>query len=270
METGNLSEWKRGTDTRPDHDSGRCYRPPEGVSSRHAHNGKYSMKLTINTESGKAGCRQNRDVEARTGDTFVYSAWYYLPRREVPTQRHVECLSVQVGLAYRCLDRNGSFLDDQHRAKPTRSTSTRVEVERRTHGSHARRIRSFRRFADTGANVPSAAAGLSQFGGGSRSARKLKQSGAFGGRLVVRQNGVLLWDMRHVRTKYPDGRQSWSVANYSNGIRDNPGDDLHRRRESRAALTGLHVPLCNANGRPKGLLVRREGPAGSTSRCCRR
>ena len=50
----------------------------------------------------------------------------------------------------------------------------------------------------------------------------LKQSGAFTGRLAVRQNGVLLWNMRHVRTKYPDGRQSWSVANYSNGIRDDP------------------------------------------------
>ena len=36
------------------------------------------------------------------------------------------------------------------------------------------------------------------------------------------QKIVLLWDMRHVRTKYPDGRQSWSVANYSNGIRDDP------------------------------------------------
>ncbi|HEX3256633.1 MAG TPA: hypothetical protein VHQ96_12650, partial [Gaiellaceae bacterium] len=42
--------------------------------------------MTINTESGKAGCRQNRDVEARTGGTFVYSAWYYLPKREVPTE----------------------------------------------------------------------------------------------------------------------------------------------------------------------------------------
>ena len=44
------------------------------------------MELTINTKFGKAGCRQNRDVEARTGKTFVYSAWYYLPRREVPTR----------------------------------------------------------------------------------------------------------------------------------------------------------------------------------------
>src|SRR6187402_2134565 len=86
METRDLSEWQRGTGTRADHDSGRCHRPPNGVSSRHAHTGKYSMKMTINTESGKAGCRQNRDVEARTGGTFVYSAWYYLPRREVPTE----------------------------------------------------------------------------------------------------------------------------------------------------------------------------------------
>lgn len=78
-----MAAWDR---QRPDHDSGRCHRPPRGVSSRHAHRGTYSMKLTINTESGKAGCRQNRDVEARTGKTFVYSARYYLPRREVPTR----------------------------------------------------------------------------------------------------------------------------------------------------------------------------------------
>src|SRR4029078_4017540 len=86
METGNLSEWGRGTDVRPDHDSGLCYRPPNGVSSRPAHKGQYSMELTITTRSGTAGCRQNREVEARTGNTFVYSAWYYLLRREIPTR----------------------------------------------------------------------------------------------------------------------------------------------------------------------------------------
>jgi len=55
-----------------------------------------------------------------------------------------------------------------------------------------------------------------------RISARLNQSGSFGGRLTVRQNAVLLWDMRRIRTKYPDGRQSWSVANYSNGIRDDP------------------------------------------------
>ena len=150
----------------------RRHRPPSGVSSRHAHTGTYSMKLTINTESGTAGCRQNRDVEARSGDTFVYSAWYYLPRREVPIREHAECLSVQVGLAFRCLDRDGSFLDNQHRAKPTRvPTPTRVEVEGRTHGITLKAcpalspIRRYRRESTV------SAAWLSRFGGGSRSAR---------------------------------------------------------------------------------------------------
>ena len=221
METGNLSEWKRGTDTRPDHDSGRCYRPPRGVSSQHAHKGEYSMKLTINTESGKAGCRQNRDVEARTGDTFVYSAWYYLPRREVPThdmwivsQFKSESPTVvsigtdpfwtinivrsrrgplrlvlkwKGGLTDHTQGVSGPFADSPIQARIYRQRRTDVPIRRWF-----------------------------------RISAKLKQSGAFGGRLVVRQNGVLLWDMRHVRTKYPDGRQSWSVANYSNGIRDDP------------------------------------------------
>ena len=65
---------------------GGAFARRKGVSSRHAHKGTYAMKLTINTESGTAGCRQNRDVEARSGNTFVYSAWYYLPKREIPTR----------------------------------------------------------------------------------------------------------------------------------------------------------------------------------------
>lgn len=183
------------------------------------------MKLTINTESGKAGCRQNRDVEARTGDTFVYSAWYYLPRREVPThdmwivsQFKSESPTVvsigtdpfwtinivrsrrgplrlvlkwKGGLTDHTQGVSGPFADSPIQARIYRQRRTDVPIRRWF-----------------------------------RISAKLKQSGAFGGRLVVRQNGVLLWDMRHVRTKYPDGRQSWSVANYSNGIRDNPATIL--------------------------------------------
>ena len=222
METGNLSEWRRGTDVRPDHDSGACYRPPKGVSSRHAHKGKYSMKLTINTKSGTAGCRQNRDVEARSGNTFVYSAWYYLPRREVPTRDMWNVFQFKSDSPSVVSIGTDPFWTINIVRRPTGwSTPTRVEVEGRTHGSHARRVRSFRQFADTGANVPSDRR-VVPIRRWFKISAHLKQSGAFTGRLAVRQNGVLLWNMRHVRTKYPDGRQSWSVANYSNGIRDNP------------------------------------------------
>jgi hypothetical protein len=179
------------------------------------------MKMTINTESGKAGCRQNRDVEARTGATFVYSAWYYLPRREVPTKGMWNIfqfksdsptvvsigtdpfwtidivrsrrgplrlvLKWKGGLTDHTQGVSGPFADSPLEARIYRQSRAVVPIRRWF------RIRVY-----------------------------LNQSGAFGGRLVVRQNGVLLWDMRHVRTKYPDGRQSWSVGNYSNGIRDDP------------------------------------------------
>jgi len=179
------------------------------------------MKMTINTESGKAGCRQNRDVEARTGGTFVYSAWFYLPRREVPTEDMWNIfqfksdsptvvsigtdpfwtinivrsqrgplrlvLKWKGGLTDHTQGMSGPFADSPIAARVYRQRRTVVPIRRWF------KIRVY-----------------------------LNQSGAFGGRLVVRQNGVSLWDLRHIRTKYPDGRQSWSVGNYSNGIRDDP------------------------------------------------
>jgi hypothetical protein len=221
METGDLSEWMRGTGTRADHDSGRCSRPPNGVSSRHAHRGKYSMKLTINTESGTAGCRQNRDVEARTGGTFVYSAWYYLPRREVPIHDMWNVFQfksdsptvVSIGTdpfwtinivrsrrgPLRLVLKWKGGLTDHTQGVPGPFAGSPIQA--RMYRQH-RTVVPIRRWFKISAH--------------------LKQSGAFSGRLVVRQNGVRLWNLRQIRTKYPDGRQSWSVANYSNGIRKDP------------------------------------------------
>jgi len=222
METGDLSEWRRGTDIRPDHDSGRCYRPPSGVSSRHAHTGRYSMKLTINTESGTAGCRQNRDVEARSGETFVYSAWYYLPRREVSTRDMwnvfqfksdspsvvsfgtdpfwtINIVRSRRGGPLRLVLKWKGGLTGHTQGVPGPFAHSPIQARMYR---QRRRVVPIRRWFRISAH--------------------LKQSGAFAGRLVVRQNGVLLWDMRQIRTKYPDGRQSWSVANYSNGIRNDP------------------------------------------------
>ena len=160
-----------------------------------------------------------------------------------PDPRHVECLSVQVGLAFRCLDRDGSFLDNQHRAKPTRwSTPTRVEVEGRTHGSHARRARPFRQFADTGANLPSA------------------PHGCPGSAVVQDQRAPrAVWRLHWAFGRAPERRPALGHAACSHEVSGwkaelerrkllerhsrQPGDDLHRRRDSSAALTGFHVPL---------------------------
>lgn len=180
------------------------------------------MKLTINTESGKAGCRQNRDVEARTGKTFVYSAWYYLPRREVPTRDMwnvfqfksesptvdsigtdpfwtINIVQSRRGAPLRLVLKWKGGLTDHTQGVPGPFANSPIQA--RVYRQH-RRVVPIRRWFKVSAH--------------------LNQSGGFTGRLTVRQNGVPLWDMRHVRTKYPDGRQSWSVANYSNGIRNDP------------------------------------------------
>lgn len=180
------------------------------------------MKLTINTESGKAGCRQNRDVEARTGKTFVYSAWYYLPRREVPTRDMwnvfqfksesptvdsigtdpfwtINIVQSRRGAPLRLVLKWKGGLTDHTQGVPGPFANSPIQA--RVYRQR-RRVVPIRRWFKVSAH--------------------LNQSGGFTGRLTVRQNGVPLWDMRRVRTKYPDGRQSWSVANYSNGIRNDP------------------------------------------------
>ena len=180
------------------------------------------MKLKINTESGKAGCRQNRDVEARTGKTFVYSAWYYLPRREVPTHDMwnvfqfksdsptvdsvgtdpfwtINIVQSRRGGPLRLVLKWKGGLTDHTQGVPGPFANSPIRA--RTYRQR-RKVVPIRRWFKISAY--------------------LNQSGGFGGRLAVRQNGVLLWKMRRIRTKYPHGRQSWSVGNYSNGIRDDP------------------------------------------------
>jgi hypothetical protein len=179
------------------------------------------MKMTINTEFGVAGCRQSRNAEAKTGGTFVYSAWYYLPRREVPTKGMwnvfqfksssptvvsfgsdpfwtINIVRSRGGPLRLVLKWKGGLTDHSQGVSGPFAGSP---IQARTYRQR-RMVVPIRRWF--------------------RISVYLRQSGAFGGRLVVRQNGARLWDMRHVRTKYPDGMQSWSVANYSNGIRDNP------------------------------------------------
>lgn len=89
------------------------------------------------------------------------------------------------------------------------STPTRVEVERRTHGSHARRARSFRQYR------------RECTGGGSRStptSSSLETSAAVWPRARTAScSGTCGVFARIIRWKAELG-----VGNYSSGIRDNP------------------------------------------------
>jgi hypothetical protein len=179
------------------------------------------MKMTINTEFGVAGCRQSRNAEAKTGGTFVYSAWYYLPRREVPTRDMWNVFQFKSGspsVVSIGVDPFWTLNIVRSPSGPLRLVlkwkAGLTDHTQGVSGPFAGSPIQARTYRQRRAVVP-----IRRW---FKISAHLKQSGAFTGRLAVRQNGVLLWNMRHVRTKYPDGRQSWSVANYSNGIRDNP------------------------------------------------
>jgi hypothetical protein len=179
------------------------------------------MKLTINTKSGTAGCRQTRNVEAKSGKTFVYSAWYFLPRREVPTRDMWNVFQFKSGSP--SVDSIGTDPFWAINIVRSRGGPLRLVLKwKGGHTDHTRGVRGpfahSRRHPRTYRQRRKVVPIRRWF----RISAYLNQSGAFSGRLTVRQNGVLLWNMRRIRTKYRDGWQSWSVGNYSNGIRNNP------------------------------------------------
>jgi Polysaccharide lyase len=180
------------------------------------------MKLTINTDFGKAGCRQTRNVEAKSGKTFVYSAWYYLPRREIPTRDMWNVFQFKSGSPSVHSIGTDPFwtinIVRSRRGGPLRLVlkwkGGDTDHTRGVRGPFADSQRHPRTYRQRRAVVP-----IRRW---FKINAYLKQSGDFSGALVVRQDGVLLWNMRGIRTKYPDGWQSWSIGNYSNGIRNDP------------------------------------------------
>jgi hypothetical protein len=50
----------------------------------------------------------------------------------------------------------------------------------------------------------------------------LSQSAGGTGRIIVWQDGVKLWDLSDITTKFPDGDQEWSVNNYSDAVQPQP------------------------------------------------
>jgi len=50
----------------------------------------------------------------------------------------------------------------------------------------------------------------------------VKQSDGYDGRLVIFQDGVLLFDMNQIRTNFEGGKMIWSVNQYGQGLLPNP------------------------------------------------
>ncbi|MCC6456100.1 MAG: heparin lyase I family protein [Caldilineaceae bacterium] len=210
LETGDLSEWRLdmkdsiGTEV----DSGKCSRDGTGVTTEQAHSGAHSMKLVINSQK-TAGCRQFRKLEPASGQSYYYSAWFFIPEH------------VQVGVFWNIFQfksnikgKSGLFWKLEVRNNEAGDMMIVPVWKGPIPGPHEGDGVDNILYPQTKTIVPVAKwFHLEVF---------LKQSENFDGQIIVWQDGIELLNMQNVRTKYPGGIQNWSVNNYGNQLTPNP------------------------------------------------
>ncbi|GJQ59824.1 MAG: hypothetical protein D8M57_11320 [Candidatus Scalindua sp. AMX11] len=212
-ETGDLSQWDEegpaGSQWWGSYDNGDCLRPPKGVTSEQSHSGEYSVKMSLGSWDPDGGCRQFRYIESRTGDSFYYSSWLYFPTHYVidnwanviqfksqsPTKNNpvwvLELRNRNNGAMYFMLTWQGVM------AGPTEDEN-----------------KVLKHYHQTVKDVPE-----NQW---IHIEVYLKQSSGYTGRISFWQDGVQIYDMDKVKTKYPDGDNRWSINAYGDKISPMP------------------------------------------------
>jgi hypothetical protein len=205
MEAGNLAEWTESWD------SGLCSRPSNGVSTAFAHSGRYSMAMTIDTSQGDAGCRQARTQESKSGRPYYYGAWLYIPTYTRATNywNIVQFKSKRTGASG-----SDPFWVVDLMPRSTGALALRLRWKGMVAGPFAGDGTARRTWSHGLMDVP--------VGRWFHVEIYLRQSGAYDGRITVWQDGVQLWDLDAVKTRYDDGDMRWTVNNYSDGLAPSP------------------------------------------------
>jgi hypothetical protein len=165
------------------------------------------MKMMIDVGIGESGCRQFRHEESLTGAPFFYGAWYYVPAY-VAAANYWNVFQFKSETE----TKNDPFwvLD-----LLPRSARGPLRLRLRWKGTV---VGPFERDTTTGTKTYEQRAADVPLGRWFHVETYLKQAPDFSGRLTVWQDGVLLYDVAGVKTKYPGGDQRWSVNNYSDGL----------------------------------------------------
>jgi Polysaccharide lyase len=209
-ETGDGSQWPGITS---DWDDAGCIEH-RVVADGHAHSGSYSMKMTIDGSGlPKAGCRQARTQESQSGKTYVYEAWFYLPRDVLTKNNHWDNFAFKS----KCGDCSSSdpiwTIDWQ--GDPLRPILTWRGGNYGLAGPFSSSgVKSNLEFQNELTTVP--------YRRWTRFTVLLDQSTGFDGHITVWQDGRELYDLANVRTQYASGDSRWLVNNYSNGLTVNP------------------------------------------------
>ncbi len=206
-ESGDLSQWYVN-DGGGEFNSGAA---SSAASSEFAHSGRYAARVTIRTP-GTSGVRLFRWNESHTNPEAYYSAWFYFPRRYgVPDWWNVFQFKSRNGAA------NDAFWSLQVGNRPGGGMYLYLDwwnglsIE----GPHRGEFGG-RSFEQGGKDIP--------VGNWTQVEVFLRQSSTFDGQLIVWQDGVELFNVRDVRTRYPapNGANEWSVNNYGDAITPSP------------------------------------------------
>jgi hypothetical protein len=203
METGDLSEWDS---------PGPLGYPGGGVfnsgiasataSLDVARTGTYSAKLTIITpNSPTSGARLFRWLESQNHPQLYYSVWYYFPQTYTPIvfwnvlqwkSKHVVAGVESTDPFFNLIVWNRPFgemyfsLRNEHTNTTYDQSLLNIPLRQWIH------IEAF-----------------------------YKCDGSGAGQISIWQDGMLLWNLSNVNTRYADGDCQWSANNYSDGL--NPG-----------------------------------------------
>lgn len=210
-ETGDLSQWYVGGGG-GEFNSGAA---TSSASQDVARSGRYSARAIIETPHipDESGVRLFRWHESGAYPEACYSAWYYFPRRFIVT--------VWWNI-FQFKSRNGDVANDAfwslqigNRPGGAMHLYLRWGDQVSIDGPHRGQFGG-RPFGQTVKDIP--------VGRWTHIEGFLRQSSEFDGQIIVSQDGVELFNLNNVRTRYAaaNGANQWSANNYSDSIVPSP------------------------------------------------
>ena len=207
-ETGDLSQWYLD-EGGGEFNSGAA----SSTASRDvAHSGRYSAKVTITTPA-TSGVRLFRWNESHAHPEAYYGAWFYFPR----SYRAPDWWNI-----FQFKSRSGPSINDPFWS---------LDVGNRPGGSMHLYLEWWNGLSIEGPHRGESGGRSFEQGIKDLPVERwthievlLRQSSAFDGQLIVWQDGVELFNVRDVRTRYPapNGANEWSVNNYADAITPSP------------------------------------------------
>lgn len=172
-------------------------RASAGPSLDFSHAGSYSAKLTVDT-AVESGTRLFRWLEPRNSTDLYYRTWYYFPQIYTPSQYW-----------------NVFQWKSKHPAGD--DPFFILNVGNRSGGAMYFYLYNWQTRTSYGQNAQNITAGQ-----WTHVEAHYICAGGNTGHVTFWQDGVQIFDIPNVQTRYSDGDCEWSVNNYSNGLSPNP------------------------------------------------